>query len=232
MDPEHRKVLDAVQRTTVVRTPRQRLATFGVTTTSYFLVTEPVYRELDPGGTESVIREGKVVSERPTVVTPRYMAHLEGFGDNARKYLEYLAERYGPNSPGVLYRYRNDPVGLNIVAGAPAAVVQRIKEDLDGRGDERTAVIHGVDELWDASLLKFVYEFTAASLTQNVAELNARGLLEPELEAGVPRAAIEEIERLFHEVERGLDPSVLKRELDRWGLFHRYEDRFLALFHH
>ena len=30
-------------------------------------------------------------------------------------------------------------------------------------------------------------------------------------------------------VERGLDPGVLKRELDRWGLWERYQVRALYL---
>ena len=40
------------------------------------------------------------------------------------------------------------------------------------------------------------------------------------------------IEELFKQVKRGeTDPSMLKRELDRWGtLFHEYEDRFTSLF--
>ena len=39
------------------------------------------------------------------------------------------------------------------------------------------------------------------------------------------------MEGLFQAVEQGrADPSVLKRELDLWGLFSRYEDRFLRIF--
>jgi len=39
------------------------------------------------------------------------------------------------------------------------------------------------------------------------------------------------IEHLFDEVKKGeLDPSVLKMELDRWGIFKEYENRFFRLF--
>jgi hypothetical protein len=37
---------------------------------------------------------------------------------------------------------------------------------------------------------------------------------------------------MFAEVEDGGDPDVLKHELDRWGLFKHYEDRFLNIFRH
>ena len=91
----------------------------------------------------------------------------------------------------------------------------------------------GVDELWDVALLKFIYEFTASSVAGNVQELNARGLLSPEENfGGAPAAAIQQIDRLFREVERGNRGGIdlLKQEIDRWGLFEFYQDRFLNLF--
>ena len=42
--------------------------------------------------------------------------------------------------------------------------------------------------------------------------------------------ATEQIERLFEEVHKGADVEILKRELDRWGLFSHYENQFLDLF--
>jgi hypothetical protein len=44
-------------------------------------------------------------------------------------------------------------------------------------------------------------------------------------------AAREEIERLFKLVKKGeLEPVKLKEELDNWGLFEQYQDRFFNLF--
>ena len=94
-----------------------------------------------------------------------------------------------------------------------------------------SVVMVGVDELWDVALLKFIYEFTSSSVRGNVREFQARGMLEPQADfGGVPRAAIQQINSLFAEVEQGADPDKLKRELDRWGLFEFYQDRFLNLF--
>ena len=48
---------------------------------------------------------------------------------------------------------------------------------------------------------------------------------------GVPLEARQSIEQLFALVKNGeLDPSALKMELDRWGLFEEYEDRFFRMF--
>ena len=89
----------------------------------------------------------------------------------------------------------------------------------------------GVDELWDVALLKFIYEFTSSSIAGNIQELQSTGMLEPQPRfGGVPRAATDQIERLFHSAERGGDRDELKRELDRWGVFQFYQDRFLNLF--
>jgi len=61
-------------------------------------------------------------------------------------------------------------------------------------------------------------------------ELASRGLLDTD-SSGVPREARLRIEELFNLVRKGeLSPPDLKNELDRWGLFHEYEDRFLGLF--
>ncbi len=92
------------------------------------------------------------------------------------------------------------------------------------------AVISGVDELWDVSLLKFIRELTESSLRGNLAEFGSRGLLDVD-RAGIPSEARYRIEELFDKVAHGeADPSELKTELDSWGLFPEYEDRFFALF--
>ena len=232
MDDSERRIEEAIQQTRVVRPARRHLATFGVTNLHYYVVTEPSYRDVIPGEEESVIREGKVVSQQPAIVTPTYMLNLEGFSEDARGYMESLVHRFGPHSPGILYQYRNEPGGLEIVSGRMPVVAQRIAKDLDRRGEDVAAVILGMDELWDVSLLKFIYDYTAASLASNVGEMQAMGLLKPEPGIDVPRGVVQRIEQLFREVEQGLDPKVLKQELDRWGLFDHYQDRFFGLFHH
>ena len=222
---------EAIAATVVVRVPKQYLATFGVSNVHYYLLTEPSYADIAPSDEEEVVvREGNVVSEPPAIVTPTYMLNLEGFSANARQYMKNLEYKRGSQSLGLMYRYRNESAGINIVAGQIKNVAGRIVTDLDGRGENSAAVIMGMDALWDVSLLKFILDYTAESSASNLGEMHATGLLEPDPSTRLPRAAIQRIDQLFSQVEQGLDPSVLRQELNRWGLFEHYQDRFLSLF--
>jgi len=55
--------------------------------------------------------------------------------------------------------------------------------------------------------------------------------MDPENTAGgIPKAAANQIEEMFRSVIRGGSPESLKAELDKWGVYSYYEDRFLNLF--
>lgn len=230
---DERRWQKAVEQTFVVRFPKQHLATFGATNIKYYVVTEPAFQEEMPESDEGVLRTGKVLAERPTIVTPSYMANLEGFSSDAYEFFNDLARQEGPNSPGIMYQYKNQPENTETVGGIPTEIAHRISKDLNERQEEMSVVMVGVNELWDVALLKFIYEFTASSVAGNVREFNTRGLLTPEQNfGGAPSAATQQIDRLFREVERGNRGGIdhLKQELDRWGLFDFYQDRFLNLF--
>jgi hypothetical protein len=231
MFESEKDLIKAVEKTKVARKPKQHLATFGSTVINYYVVTEPIYADPTSNKKETVVRTGKVNSGKPEIVTPTYALNLKGFSDEAYQYLEFVSEKYGMNSPGVLYQYKNEPGNTNILSGSVNEVSNNIISELDKNNDKLTAVIVGVDELWDVSLLKFIHDFTAESLVKNVNDFNTRGLLNPQSAfGGVPKATIQRIEILFKEIEKGADPEILKKELDRWGLFEHYEERFLELF--
>lgn len=229
MDIEER-IIRAAYLTKVVRPPKQHLATFGSSKLDYYVVTDPVYTEWAEDKDESVIRKGSVTSNKPQLVTPQYMLNLDGFSTDAYRYMETLAQVYGANSPGILYQYKNDPKEMDIVSGKPFDVADNIARDLDESKRDDAVVITGVDELWDVSLLKFIYEYTGSSANSNAREMQAMGLLEPVADLGVPTGVVQWIEDMFKQVEHGMDPSVLHKELERWELFHIYERRFYALF--
>ena len=230
MSLEDERIENAIRATEVLRSPKRTLATFGTTNICYYLVTEPSYRELVEGEEETVVREGRVVSERPRVVTASYLLRLEGFSDHARRYLEMIMQEHGPHVPGLFYGYKNEPGETTIVSSDLDSVVHRIGEQIDREGNALAAIVKGVDDLWDVSLMKFIFDLTRSSVDANVSEMGSRGLLDVD-RRGVPMDARAGIERLFSQVSSGdLDPSALKMELDRWGLFDEYEDRFLRLF--
>ena len=232
MSNEDERIIAALEQSRVVRSPKQQLATFGVTNLRYFMVTEPVYQELTGGEAESVLREGMLISRQPEVVTPTYLMNVHGFGDEARRMFQMLASQFGGSSPGLMYSYRNESEKMDILSGDPDGVAERVKDDLDRKSENLAVVLRGPDELWDVALLKFIFEYTAASVSANVGELEERGMLRPDPFSGLPGAAVQSIETMFRRLEsrQGGDPKELKEELDRWGVFDRYEDRFLGLF--
>ncbi len=217
-----KKIQYAIEHTEVVRPPKQQLATFGATNIYYYLVTELTEWVI-------VVREGRVIAARPKIVTPSYLVNLEGFSPQAKRFIEMMAEKY-PHEPGIFYSYRNEPKEMNIVSEPINAVVDKINQRIDSQRDPLSAIIKGVEELWDVSLLKFTYELTRSSLSHNVAELERSGLLYTDA-AGIPRDARNYIEQLFEKTKR--NPSwapELAAELRRWGLFDEYQDRFLGMF--
>ncbi|MCK4273760.1 MAG: hypothetical protein KAW90_02625 [Dehalococcoidales bacterium] len=229
MDADSDRIEYAARHTEILRHPRQHLATFGVTNVYYYIVTEPVYSELINDVSETVIREGRVIAERPKIVTPYYLTQLEGFSYDARRYFETLLRMHGPDTPGLFYTYKNEPKGLNIVSDNWPVVVDRLNEEIDKKGDPLASIIKGQDDLWDVSLLKFIYEITSRSIPGNIAQLGSRGLLGMS-HGGVPVGARQKIEEMFQQVAMGeIKAYELERELNRWGVFEDYQDRFFAL---
>lgn len=229
MEAEER-IKYAVEHTEIIRPPKQTLATFGITNIYYYLLTEPVYTELLGGREETVVREGRVIAERPKIVTPYYLLNLfEGF-EHGKEYAEYMLRKYGPHEPGLLYRYKNEPTAVNVVSSPMESVIHNLNQEIDRQGNPLATIIKGVDELWDVSLMKFIHDITRGSLRSNVMELGMRGFLDID-RSGIPQYTRYAIEQLFEEARRErAKVSELEAELRRWGLFDEYEDRFLDLF--
>jgi hypothetical protein len=77
--------------------------------------------------------------------------------------------------------------------------------------------------------MKFIFEMTSASIGGNLADFHSRGLLS--VKDGVPAEARLNIEDMFRRLKEGIiGPRELQQELERWGLFEAYQDRFLAAF--
>ncbi|MDP2730034.1 MAG: hypothetical protein Q8O55_06100 [Dehalococcoidales bacterium] len=222
-----RKIRQAAKHTEILRAPKQSLFTFGTTNIHYYLLTKPVYSELIKDPAETVIREGRVIAEKPKIVTPYYLSRFEGFSSEARRYFETLAAESGERSShGLLYSYRNEPKQLTIASDSLPSVVDKLNAEINQRNDLLTAIIKGEDELWDVSLLKFIAEITRSSLSDNLQQLGRRGLLDIDAE-GIPFHARVTINDLFERVARGeCSSGELKDELERWGLFEEYQDRF------
>jgi hypothetical protein len=216
------KIKNALQQTELIRAPRRELDTFGSSVIDYYVVTELV-------GNLSVVRDGKVFAERPKIVTPAYLVNVEGFSEQAKKYISMMA-RERPYESGIFYKYKNEPGGMNVISEPVKQVIDNLSSRVEEQQNPLSTIIKGVEELWDVSLLMFIYELTSKSVRTNMAEFNRRGLLDTDA-SGVPEGARNYIEELFEKANSNLSRAPeLVVELNRWGLFPEYQDRFFALF--
>src|SRR5512136_355928 len=189
------KIKYALENTELVRAPRQSLATFGSSVIDYYVVTELV-------GNLSVVRDGKVVAERPKIVTPAYLVNVEGFSEQARRYMVMMA-RERPYESGILYRYKNEPKGMNVVSEPIKQVISKLSGQIEEEHNPLSTIIKGVEELWDVSLLMFIYELTTKSVRTNVSEFSRRGSFDIGA-GGVPQGARDYVEELFEQSTRNL----------------------------
>lgn len=238
------KIKYAIEHTKVLKPPQKLLATFGSTTMHYYILTEPMYIEFEgkEPEAETVVREGKITWQRPKLLTPSYILRAEGFSEEAREAFKMLA-REDPDLAMMLYslKFKKDSEKMDIVSNSLMAIAKKLANEIEKKGDEFCAIIKGVDEFWDVSLSKFIQEMVIKSAYfSQLPDLREKSIIEvgntgyPVIKRdlyGIPITARNEIERLFKLYEKGeLEPYKLKQELDRWGVFDQYQDRFFNFF--
>jgi hypothetical protein len=206
------------------------------------VLSEPVYSEFTKDNLETVVREGRVSWYQPKLLTPGYIFRIEGFSKEAKNAFETLASQY-PDLAGILYKFKvnKELDEMNFVSGPLLTVAENINNEIDKKGDSLCAIIKGVAGLWDVSLSKFILDMMVRSVySAQIPDFKNRGFIGVNQigqaiiskdRYGVPLAAREEIEKLFKLVQKGeLEAIKLKEELDNWGLFEYYQDRFFNLF--
>ena len=154
--------------------PSHRLETFGNTLVNYHLVSElPDH----PGKVR--VREGRLEAHQPLVITPRVAeVEMEGFGDEAKAYLEFLKEneknlrilQYG-------YHLKSDNFSEQIVTDRLSVVTERVKDEVVASNDKFAAVVQCVDEPWDVALVELWLREVNRSAGGNIKELQQKGLL-------------------------------------------------------
>ena len=154
--------------------PSHRLETFGNTLVNYHLVSE---LPDNPGKVR--VREGRLEAHQPLVITPHVTdVEMEGFGDEARAYLEFLKEneknlrilQYG-------YHLKSDNFSEQIVTDRLSVVTERVKDEVLSSNDKFAAVVQCVDEPWDVALVELWLREVNRSARDNIRELNDSGRL-------------------------------------------------------
>jgi hypothetical protein len=205
------------------------LETFGETTVDYFVLSE-VLDEVE----KVRIRKGRVMAERPRVITPRYLVNnaLENFGDEARQYVEQvLSTTEGVRIIEYGLRFRKEEYSEEVVGGVIDDVADQVSREAQDRVGDVCGVIIGVDDLWEVSLLHFISSLVKRSLPRNAKEMAGRGLLDAASGGNIPNAVRIEIESDFRQAAGSRSRlEELGRKLREYGLFEEYEDRFFELY--
>ena len=216
----------AVSNTRVLLAPTSHLETFGATVLNYHLVTG-----LLDEVSKVRVREGRVKAARPEILTPNSaLEHLmEGFGEDARKYAEWLRQNEGEL---MILRYgfgiSKEHVGEEIVTGQVEHVASQVRDTVAASEDPLAAVLVGVEQPWEVCLVKLMVDVVQSSAPGNIQTLRSHGIhsetdrdqmaLRQELESDFAAAAMD---------RSRLDG--LARKLKQFDLFEEYEDRFFTL---
>ncbi len=238
---DRERILKALKETEILKFPDKLISTSKSTKLHYYMLSK--FSEDDEDGPQRTrIREGNIIWDKPKLLTPGYISRMEGFSLEARKAFQIVAGRT-PDLAGLFYKmnYKKESLRSFNVSKSIESTYERLKSDIEAKGAILTAVIKGIDELWDVSLAKFIQQLIVKSaMNSQMPYYQNRGLMSKDESGnpvvtrnleGLPIAASKEIEEMFARVKNGeLDPSKLKKELDNWGVYKAYEDRFLNLF--
>lgn len=172
--PSFDDITYAMESTVVVREPDRRIDTFGTTNFQFHLLTEP----MDAVG-QVRIREGRVEAERPRILRPEGYEDLmfEGFGEQAEIFSEWFRRNGNINFFKYGFNFAKRGFRESTAHESIEAVRDRIVCDLDSAGDPAGAVILGIDDTWEISLIKFTMEMIGKSMEINVFDFKRRGLL-------------------------------------------------------
>ena len=169
----------ALEMTKVLREPDRRIDTFGETRFEFQLISEL----MDRTG-EVRVRTGEVEAMRPRILRPEpyRQIELEGFDDNARARLDAMVDKFraeGKNLAFLQYgfQFKRGQVHEEIIHDSLDAVRERVLEDIKRSGNPARAVIEGVDDAWEVSILKFSFEMILRSHEINAFDFKRRGML-------------------------------------------------------
>lgn len=208
----------AVSQTRVVQFPEHGLETFGTSVVNYHLITE----HMDQANKVKV-REGRIESFKPAILTPDQMRRLllEGFGQKeASRYAEWL-EEHGSDLTLLKYGFavRKQEHREYEMAEGLAVATDRVQGWLSDRKDPAAALAVGVEDPWEVCLLKLMMDVIQRAAPGHVRQLRQD-----------PQGHRHTVEGLFREAS--LNPTRVRDLGDRlreFGLFEEYQDRFFAL---
>jgi len=165
----------AIENTTVLHEPDRRIDTFGSTQFEFQLVSE-----LMDATNQTRVRDGRLVAEKPLIVKPHNADEwsFEGFGEEGAAFGQWVKHhikdltilKYG-------FAFKRVDLSEEIVHEPMAEVIEKLKEAQRVSGNPMRAIIQGVDDTWEISLLRFTFEMIEKSHNINIFDFKRRGLL-------------------------------------------------------
>ena len=166
----------AIRHTRVLYAPYRRIESFGETRFSFRLVSEP----MDAVG-HCRVRSGWVEAGRPRILKPPSMRGIEteGFSSEASRLFDWMQEHGMPLQAFVQYgfQFSRSEVQEEYLHEDIREVTDRVLKEAENSGDLFRAVIEGVDDAWEVSLLCFMIEMIQQSHEINIFDFKRHGLL-------------------------------------------------------
>lgn len=174
--PGSKEIEYAIAHTRVLYVPDRRIDTFGDTRFSYHLLSEC----MDEIGV-CRIRSGWVEATRPRIVRPSDLSGIEmsGFSTDAAQFFDWM-KAHGRSLPPMFrygFQFSRSDVSVEQVHDDIRNLSDRVVRDALESGDSLRAVISGVDDLWEFSLLRFMMEMIQESHETNIFDFRRRGML-------------------------------------------------------
>lgn len=161
----------ALKETEIVRSRVKTLSTFSATDLPYILLSKSAVNLGD-----TVVRRGKVLMEKPSLIIPSDLPHFEGFDFekelhfNEDTITNFLLVR-GVKFPS--FRYNNRTYSLDIYEGGLDKAVGYFSDQLQRREEVHSGLIVGPEDCWQFSLLIFI-----CSIVVKSAEGDIKNILE------------------------------------------------------
>lgn len=169
----------ALETTKVLREPDRRIDTFGETRFQFQLLSEL----MDRTG-EVRIRTGEVEAQRPRILRPEAYRdiELEGFNPTAKARFDKMVEKFRSEGRDLAFlqygfQFRRGEVHEEIIHDSIDSVRERVLDDIRRSGNPSLAIIEGVDDAWEISVLKFSFEMILRSHEINAFDFKRRGLI-------------------------------------------------------
>jgi hypothetical protein len=160
----------ALKKTTIVRTRIMGLQTFSETQVPYILLSPS---SINIGDT--VVRQGKVVVHKPSLILPPHVPQFEGFDFEKPEdpvdedmMINFLLVR-GITLPSL--KYDNKTHSLDIFEGSVDAAISFYGNKLQREENTSTGLMTGPEDLWQFSLLIFICAQVARNSSSDIRRL-------------------------------------------------------------